>query len=91
MLAFLVIFSYIRLMTDTAKKPKYFRTVSGFNGVTLRKMIAFVFEVDPINYEYKDEEATFVFWIKEEAIRSEGAQRWVKKFQDDLRIIIIGV
>ena len=72
------------------KDPKYFKSVDGWNGVMLRKLIEQIFDVKPHSYKWLEDEKTFVFYIENKAIQSEGALAWKHKLERDRMIYIVG-
>lgn len=69
-------------------KKQYFKTVNGVNGINLKKFITFVFGIAPVNYEYSEEEVTYIFYVDEAAFKTQKRQKLKEAFENHFRVII---
>lgn len=67
---------------------KYFKTVNGVNGINLNKIVEFITGETSVNYEFDENEKTFVFYIKKEYNETKQGKAMLSHFVNFYNVIV---
>jgi hypothetical protein len=73
-------------------KSDYHKTVNGWQGYQIKKLIEFVLGQKPTHYKWDNEKKVFRFFIDKEAIeKTDRRKAWAGKIRKYIGIELIGI